>query len=69
MEERVARLETTDDLEALLEALPPEIIERVREVGAREDLLHDVALQDADLGGDALAVDLDRVLQHQVAGG
>jgi len=35
----VARLETTDDLEALLEALPPEIIERVREVGAREDLL------------------------------
>ncbi len=35
----MARLETTDDLEALLEALPPEIIERVREVGAREDLL------------------------------
>ncbi len=35
----MGRLETTDDLEALLGALPPEIIERVREVGAREDLL------------------------------
>jgi stage III sporulation protein SpoIIIAA len=35
----VARLETTDDLEALLGALPPEIIERVRAVGARADLL------------------------------
>ncbi len=39
VEERVARLETTDDLDALLEALPPEIIERVRDLGARADLL------------------------------
>jgi len=35
----VAKLETTDDLEALLEALPPEIIERVRGLGSRADLL------------------------------
>jgi len=35
----VARLETTDNLEALLEALPPEIIERVRGLGSRADLL------------------------------
>jgi stage III sporulation protein SpoIIIAA len=39
VEERVARLETTDDLDALLEALPPEIIERVRDLGSRADLL------------------------------
>ena len=35
----MAKLETTDDLEALLEALPPEIIERVRGLGSRADLL------------------------------
>ncbi|MGH2484140.1 MAG: R3H domain-containing nucleic acid-binding protein [Candidatus Limnocylindria bacterium] len=35
----MTRLETTDDLDALLEALPPEIIERVRDLGARADLL------------------------------
>jgi stage III sporulation protein SpoIIIAA len=35
----VAKLETTDDLEALLEALPSEIIERVRGLGSRADLL------------------------------
>jgi stage III sporulation protein SpoIIIAA len=39
VEERVARLETTDDLDALLDALPPEIIERVRDLGSRADLL------------------------------
>jgi len=33
------KLETTDDLEALLGALPPEIIERVRGLGSRADLL------------------------------
>jgi stage III sporulation protein SpoIIIAA len=32
-------LETTDDLDDLLEALPPEIVERVRELGSRADLL------------------------------
>jgi stage III sporulation protein SpoIIIAA len=35
----VAKLETTDDLEALLGALPPEVIERVRGLGSRADLL------------------------------
>ncbi|HUG95484.1 MAG TPA: R3H domain-containing nucleic acid-binding protein [Pleomorphomonadaceae bacterium] len=35
----MAKLETTDDLEALLGALPPEIIERVRGLGSRADLL------------------------------
>ena len=35
----MAKLETTDDLEALLEALPTEIIERVRGLGSRADLL------------------------------
>ncbi|MGH2463745.1 MAG: R3H domain-containing nucleic acid-binding protein [Candidatus Limnocylindria bacterium] len=35
----MAKLETTDDLEALLEALPPEIIERVRGFSNRADLL------------------------------
>ena len=35
----MAKLETTDDLEALLEALPSEIIERVRGLGSRADLL------------------------------
>ncbi len=32
-------LETTDDLDALLESLPPEVVERVRALGARADLL------------------------------
>jgi stage III sporulation protein SpoIIIAA len=32
-------LETTDDLDALLESLPPEVVERVRDLGARADLL------------------------------
>jgi stage III sporulation protein SpoIIIAA len=36
---RVARQETTDDLDALLEALPAEIVERVRTVANRADLL------------------------------
>ncbi|MEK6191201.1 MAG: R3H domain-containing nucleic acid-binding protein [Chloroflexota bacterium] len=35
----MAKLETTDDLEALLGALPPEVIERVRGLGSRADLL------------------------------
>jgi stage III sporulation protein SpoIIIAA len=36
---RVTRLETTDDLEALLEALPTEIVDRVRTFANRADLL------------------------------
>jgi stage III sporulation protein SpoIIIAA len=32
-------LETTDDLDDLLESLPPEIVERVRALGSRADLL------------------------------
>jgi stage III sporulation protein SpoIIIAA len=39
VEERVPHLETTDDLDDLLEALPPEIVERVRALGSRADLL------------------------------
>jgi stage III sporulation protein SpoIIIAA len=39
VEDRVAHLETTDDLDDLLESLPPEIVERVRELGSRADLL------------------------------
>jgi stage III sporulation protein SpoIIIAA len=39
LEDRVARLASTDDLDDLLEALPPEIVERVRALGSREDLL------------------------------
>jgi stage III sporulation protein SpoIIIAA len=35
----MAHLETTDDLDDLLEALPPEIVERVRALGSRADLL------------------------------
>ena len=35
----MAHLETTDDLDDLLESLPPEIVERVRELGSRADLL------------------------------
>ncbi len=35
----MTKLETTDDLEALLGALPPEVIERVRGLGSRADLL------------------------------
>ena len=35
----VARRETTDDLDALMEALPPEICERLRGVANRTDLL------------------------------
>ncbi|MDQ5840900.1 MAG: AAA family ATPase [Chloroflexota bacterium] len=35
----MAKFETTDDLEALLGALPPEVIERVRGLGSRADLL------------------------------
>ena len=32
-------LDATDDLDDLLEALPPEVVERVRALGSREDLL------------------------------
>jgi stage III sporulation protein SpoIIIAA len=35
----VTRLETTDDLDALMEALPPEIVERLRGFANRADLL------------------------------
>ncbi|HEY7737806.1 MAG TPA: AAA family ATPase, partial [Candidatus Limnocylindria bacterium] len=35
----MAHLESTDDLDDLLEALPPEVVARVRELGSREDLL------------------------------
>jgi stage III sporulation protein SpoIIIAA len=35
----VARRETTDDLDALMEALPPEICERLRSFSSRRDLL------------------------------
>ena len=35
----MTRLETTDDLEALMEALPVEIVERVRAFANRADLL------------------------------
>jgi stage III sporulation protein SpoIIIAA len=35
----VARRETTDDLDALMEALPPEICDRLRELSNRTDLL------------------------------
>ena len=35
----MTRLETTDDLDALLEALPPEIVDRVRTFANRADLL------------------------------
>ena len=35
----MAHLESTDDLDDLLESLPPEIVERVRALGSREDLL------------------------------
>ena len=35
----MARRETTDDLDALMEALPPEICERLRSFADRSDLL------------------------------
>ena len=35
----VARRETTDDLDAIMEALPPEIVERLRSFANRQDLL------------------------------
>jgi stage III sporulation protein SpoIIIAA len=35
----VTRLETTDDLDALMEALPPEIVDRLRSFADRSDLL------------------------------
>ena len=38
-EHDVARRETTDDLDALMESLPPEICERLRGLANRTDLL------------------------------
>ena len=35
----VARREMTDDLDALMDALPPEICERLRSFASRQDLL------------------------------
>ena len=49
----VARRETTDDLDALMEALPPEICDRLRELSNRTDLLEVVMDSDRFLSSRA----------------